>query len=108
MAKKKKKSVSKKKKESVSKKKKESVSKIKKESVSKIKKESVSKIKKESVSKIKITLVKSVNRRTKQHRSCVSGLGLRRIGHSVIVDDTPEIRGMIDKAYYLLAVEEEA
>ena len=68
----------------------------------------MAKKKKKSVSKIKVTLVKSVNRRTKQHRSCVGGLGLRRIGHSVIVDDTPEIRGMIGKAYYLLAVEEEA
>ena len=67
----------------------------------------MAKKKKKSVSKIKVTLVKSVNRRTKQHRACVGGLGLRRIGHSVIVDDTPEIRGMIDKAYYLLAVEEE-
>jgi large subunit ribosomal protein L30 len=68
----------------------------------------MAKKKKKSVSKLKVTLVKSVNRRTKQHKSCVSGLGLRRIGHSVIVNDTPEIRGMINKAYYLLAVEEEA
>ena len=67
----------------------------------------MAKKKKKSVSKIKVTLIKSVNRRTKQHRSCVGGLGLRRIGQSVIVDDTPEIRGMIDKAYYLLAVDEE-
>ena len=74
--------------------------------MAKKKKKSVSK--KKSVTKIKVTLIKSVNRRTKQHRSCIGGLGLRRIGQSVIVDDTPEIRGMIDKAYYLLAVEEEA
>ena len=34
-----------------------------------------------------------------------SGLGLRRINHTVEVQDTPENRGMINKAYYLLRVE---
>jgi large subunit ribosomal protein L30 len=36
----------------------------------------------------------------------VLGLGLRRIGHSVEVIDTPENRGMINKVSYLLQVEE--
>lgn len=54
---------------------------------------------------IKVTLVKSVNGRLKSHKACVSGLGLRRIGHSVEVQDTPSNRGMIDKASYLLKVE---
>jgi|TARA_B100000959_G_scaffold207857_1_gene218178 large subunit ribosomal protein L30 len=68
----------------------------------------MAKKKKKSTSKLKVTLVKSINRRTRQHKSCVSGLGLRRIGHSMIVDDTPENRGMIDKVNYLLTVDEEA
>ena len=68
----------------------------------------MAKKKKNSVHKLKVTLVKSVNRRTRRHKSCISGLGLRRIGHSVTVDDTPEIRGMINKASYLLTIEEEA
>ena len=68
----------------------------------------MAKKKKKSTSKLKVTLVKSINRRTKQHKSCVSGLGLRRIGHSKIIDDTPENRGMIDKVNYLLTVDEEA
>jgi large subunit ribosomal protein L30 len=55
---------------------------------------------------VKVTLKKSTNRRTAQHKACVSGLGLRRIGHSVSVLDTPENRGMINKVSYLLAVEE--
>lgn len=57
-------------------------------------------------SKLKVTLVKSINRRIEKHKQCVKGLGLRRIRHSVTLDDTPEIRGMINKVSYLLAVEE--
>ena len=67
----------------------------------------MAKKKKKSTSKINVTLVKSINRRTRQHKSCIGGLGLRRIGHSVLVDDTPENRGMINKVNYLLAVDEE-
>ena len=67
----------------------------------------MAKKKKKSTSKLKVTLVKSTNRRTVRHKSCITGLGLRRIGHSVTVDDTPEIRGMINKANYLLTVEED-
>lgn len=57
---------------------------------------------------IKVTLVKSVHGRLKAHKACVAGLGLRRIGHTVEVQDTPSTRGMINKASYLLRVEEEA
>lgn len=56
--------------------------------------------------KLKITLCKSVNGRLRSHQDCVRGLGLRRIRHSVVVQDTPENRGMIDKVSYLLAVED--
>jgi large subunit ribosomal protein L30 len=56
--------------------------------------------------KIKVTLKRSINRRIKTHKACVAGLGLRRIGHSVIIDDTPENRGMINRVSYMLAVEE--
>ena len=55
---------------------------------------------------IRVTLKRSVNRRTAKHKACVAGLGLRRIGHSVTVEDSPENRGMINKVAYLLAVEE--
>ncbi len=55
---------------------------------------------------IKVTLMKSTNGRLKAHKACVSGLGLRRIRHSVVVIDTPENRGMINKVSYLLQVEE--
>lgn len=54
---------------------------------------------------VKVTLVKSTNGRTAAHKACVKGLGLRRINHTVEIQDTPENRGMINKAHYLLRVE---
>jgi len=55
---------------------------------------------------VKVTLIKSKFGRLKAHKACVAGLGLRRINHSVVVADTPENRGMINKVHYLLRVEE--
>ena len=55
---------------------------------------------------IKVTLIKSASGRLKKHKACVRGLGLRRTNHSVVVKDTPENRGMIDKVSYMLSVEE--
>ena len=52
-----------------------------------------------------VKLVKSAHGRLKRHRACVAGLGLRRIGHVVQVEDTPSVRGMIAKVGYLLHVE---
>ena len=54
---------------------------------------------------VKVTQVKSVAGRLKSHKACVAGLGLRRIGHSVEVEDTPSVRGMINKVSYLVKVE---
>jgi large subunit ribosomal protein L30 len=56
--------------------------------------------------KIKVTLTRSTNGRLPNHKACVAGLGLRRIGHTVEVEDTPSNRGMINKVSYLLQVEE--
>ena len=56
--------------------------------------------------KIRITLVKSVHGRLQSHRDTVRGLGLRRIRHSVQLDDTPQVRGMINKVAYMLRVED--
>jgi len=55
---------------------------------------------------LKVTLIKSKYGRLKNHIACVQGLGLRKINHSVVVNDTPSIRGMINKISYLLKVEE--
>jgi len=56
--------------------------------------------------KLKVTLVRSTNKRLKSHKACVAGLGLRRMHQTVEVIDTPENRGMINKAYYMLRVED--
>lgn len=59
-----------------------------------------------SGNKIKVTLVRSMHGRLKNHKACVQGLGLRRMHQTVEVIDTPENRGMINKACYMLRVEE--
>ncbi|RLA05572.1 MAG: 50S ribosomal protein L30 [Gammaproteobacteria bacterium] len=59
-----------------------------------------------SENKIQVTLVKSPIGRLARHKACVKGLGLRRINHTVVVEDTPSIRGMINQVTYLLKVEE--
>ncbi|TQV67329.1 50S ribosomal protein L30 [Exilibacterium tricleocarpae] len=56
---------------------------------------------------VKVTQVKSIAGRLKAHKACVAGLGLRRIGHTVEVEDTPSVRGMINKVNYLVRVEGE-
>ncbi len=56
--------------------------------------------------KLKVTLIRSPHRRIASHKACVSGLGLRRMHHTVEVEDTPCTRGMINKIAYMLSVEE--
>lgn len=57
--------------------------------------------------KIKVTQIKSTNGRLQRHKASVRGLGLRRIGHTVEVEDTPSVRGMINKVAYMVRVEGE-
>ena len=54
---------------------------------------------------LKVTLVRSRYGRLPAHRATVMGLGLRRIGQTVLLEDTPAIQGMIRKVSYLLRVE---
>ena len=55
---------------------------------------------------LKVTLTRSVIGRLKSHKACVKGLGMRHMHDSVVVSDTPENRGMINKVSYMLSVEE--
>lgn len=55
--------------------------------------------------KIKVTQIKSVIGTKESHRACVRGLGLRRMNQTVEVEDTPAVRGMINKVYYLVKCE---
>jgi large subunit ribosomal protein L30 len=55
--------------------------------------------------KIRVTLIKSAIGCKAAHRATVRGLGLKRINHTVELQDTPAIRGMINKVYYLVKCE---
>ncbi|CAB9538556.1 LSU ribosomal protein L30p (L7e) [Bathymodiolus brooksi thiotrophic gill symbiont] len=57
-------------------------------------------------STVSVTLVKSFYGRLPSHRATVTGLGLKRINHTVELVDTPEVRGMINKISYLLKIED--
>lgn len=55
---------------------------------------------------LRVTQVKSKFGRLPNHIACVHGLGLRHRHHTVELQDTPAIRGMINKIYYMVKVEE--
>lgn len=55
--------------------------------------------------KLKVTLVRSTIDRPETQKRTVTGLGLRKLNHSVVLEDTDSIRGMIRKVQHLLAVE---
>ncbi len=57
--------------------------------------------------KLRITLVRSVAKCTADVRGTVAALGIRKLNHSVVKTDTPQMRGMIRKIVHLLKVEEE-
>lgn len=61
--------------------------------------------KKKNNQKLAITLIHSTAGRLPAHRATVLGLGLRRIRQTVVLEDTPSIRGMINQVSYLLNVE---
>ena len=58
-------------------------------------------------STLKVTQVKSRNGSTKPVIANAESLGLRRIGHTVDVNDTPQARGMIHRVRHLVRVEED-
>ena len=61
---------------------------------------------KTKVKQIAVTQIKSSIGRLKKHKSCLAGLGLRKIGHTVVIEDTPAVRGMVQVVEYMLRVEE--
>ncbi|RUO39282.1 50S ribosomal protein L30 [Aliidiomarina taiwanensis] len=54
---------------------------------------------------IKVTQVRSAIGRLPKHRATLVGLGLRRINHTVELEDTPSVRGMINRVNYMIKVE---
>lgn len=58
------------------------------------------------MAKIKVTQTKSGIGRLPKHRATLVGLGLRKINHSVVLEDTACVRGMVHKVAYMIKVEE--
>lgn len=56
--------------------------------------------------KLKVTLVKSMIGRPEKHRKVLRGMGLTKMNRTVELDDTPSIRGMVNKVVHLVSVEE--
>lgn len=55
---------------------------------------------------IKVTQTRSSIARLPKHKASLRGLGLRRIGHTVEVEDTPSVRGMVNQVIYMVKVED--
>jgi large subunit ribosomal protein L30 len=55
---------------------------------------------------LKITLVKSMIGRPEKHRKVLKGMGLTRMNRTVELQDTPSIRGMVQKVSHLVVAEE--
>lgn len=55
---------------------------------------------------IKVTLIRSPIGFQPRHRECARGLGLKRMHHTVVLEDTPSVRGMVNKIEYMVRVEE--
>ena len=54
--------------------------------------------------KLRITLIKGLRGKRDDHRATVRGLGLKWRSHTVELEDTPQVRGMISKVGYMLRV----
>jgi large subunit ribosomal protein L30 len=55
---------------------------------------------------VKVTLVRGLRGARKDHCATVRGLGLRHRQHTVELEDTPAVRGMINKVFYLVKYED--
>ena len=54
--------------------------------------------------RIQVTMTRSAIGRLPKHKETLRGLGLRRIGHTVELEDTPAVRGMINQVNYMVSV----
>ncbi len=60
------------------------------------------------MSSLKVTQRRSLNGSDKRQRETMRSLGLRRIGHTARVPDSPQSRGMIHKVRHLVEVSDDA
>jgi len=56
--------------------------------------------------KLKITQIRSAIKRQLNQKLTIRALGIHRLNHTVVHEDTPQIRGMIQKVVHLVRVEE--
>ncbi|RZO25776.1 MAG: 50S ribosomal protein L30 [SAR86 cluster bacterium] len=56
---------------------------------------------------IKIKLIKSGIGRMKNHKLCIKGLGFKKLNQSIVIEDSPSNRGMINKISDMLEVIED-
>ena len=61
---------------------------------------------KKKAKQIKVTLVRSPIGYQPKHRACVRGLSLQSMHQTVVLEDTPSVRGMVNKIDYMVRVEE--
>lgn len=59
------------------------------------------------MAKVKVTQTRSTIGKLPKHIATMKGLGLRRIGHTVELEDTAAVRGMINKVHYMVKIEAE-
>lgn len=59
-----------------------------------------------NLKKIKVKQIKSSIGSMPNHKANLTGLGLRKIGHVVELNDTPSVRGMIKKINHLVELED--
>lgn len=57
-------------------------------------------------SKLRIRQVRSAIGRAERQKRTVRALGLRRLHQEVVLNDTPQVRGMVNKVSHLLEIEE--
>jgi large subunit ribosomal protein L30 len=60
---------------------------------------------KKKAKQISVTLVRSPAGALPRHRECVRGLGLKKMNHTVVLEDTPSVRGMINRIEYMVQVD---
>ena len=58
------------------------------------------------MSRLKVTLKHSAIGRSRNQRDQLKGLGLRKLGQSRVLENTPAVRGMVKKVLHLVDVEE--
>ena len=80
--------------------------KVVKKAARKVAKKATKQAARKTAGRVRVTLVRSIIGTIGKHRATVRGLGLRRLNHTVELEDSAAVRGMIRKVDYLVRVEQ--